>query len=134
MNQDQTQVDQYDVANYNRPTYVTHEVVDEEGDKCVIIAPGGIHTGKNKDGEDYTKAFFIVQFPSGRKYDFRFGVSTSRGFTEKFGSSDMRKWCGAKLILTKKENGGFKFVEAVVSETPAEQNAKSSAHKTSKNG
>lgn len=116
MSEENSIIEQHDVADLIRPTYVNKEVMEEEGKEAVIIASLGVRILKNKQDEDFSKAFVQVQYPSGRTYEFGMTPTTLKRFRDELDTTDLRYFVGAhvKMELSANKN----WIDMVIIKAP----------------
>jgi hypothetical protein len=106
-----------------RESKVNKDVLEKEGNKAVVINYKGFETKKSQEGEEYTKAIFSLQFPSGNIYDFEMSENGARNLTNELRKASIEVKSGADIVGTRilmnaKERGQFKWIETSVIDAP----------------
>lgn len=114
--------DEFDTSNYIAPTHVIPKALKIENEKCaVIISPGGTYHGKKKgdNGEEeaYQKLYVDVEFPSGRRYQYRMSPKQCEALADELGTN-RRLWVGAQLAFTPQDRNGMQWCDATVIAKP----------------
>ncbi len=108
---------------FTRENKVNKTVIDNEGNQAYIVGFKGLDKRTTQQGEEYIKAVFIVQFPSKNQYDFEMSENGARTLTNEFIKKDVEikggdDFVGARILMTPKEKGQFKWIEVALLDLP----------------